>query len=169
MRVYAVQIAQHRTHKMRVAAPSLAAAQSSARILLHTGDKILSISEITESGNSSGAEALAHLLSQRFLDLDGEEHNVSGWIAAAARRPELHSNLSLAGLRLLPDAKIAIASAACIPMLNSWFENTPWAGTQLLLTLGNMPGATRANLTFAGQRSRVAILPLSLVLAGETL
>ena len=168
MQVYAVEIAQHRTHKMRVAAPSLAAAQSSARLLLRAGDKVLSITEIADGGNGTGTEALAHLISQRFLDLDGDPHNVAGWIAAAATRPELHGNLSLAGLRLLPDAKIAIASAACIPMLNSWFENTPWAGTQLLLTLGNMSGAIRANLTFAGQRSRVAILPLSLVLAGET-
>lgn len=160
-----VEVTARRT--ITVVAPDLPAARRAvtARFYSRPG-KITHICEtaIATDDPTSGHAALQVLLAGAFLNLDGAPATIGDWASAiqnrcAALRPELNTLMAPAGLRVLPTG-IAIANNPAILFLTDLFAQTKWAGGQWNRAIAQIPGATRANLTFAGIRSRAVIAPL---------
>ena len=170
MQVWSVRIERRRIRHQRVIAASEADARRSAAMVLRESDRLLGVALVdTAATRAVDAEearaALEHLMSRDFLDLNGKPAWLRDWIALAQstpeRRDEANKAMAMAGLRLRDDGSVAVGSPASVPTLGVWFENTPWAGSQLLVAIDALPGSSRANMTFGGIRSRATIIPAS--------
>lgn len=176
MRAYTVFIESRTMRSARLAAPSEVAARAMAGVLLRGNDRLVRISDDLADGVSArapgmAADALARLRAQDFFDWQGQDQCVEDWLLRAsdpARRDATNPVLALAGLRVMPDGRVAIGSPSSVPTLHGWFRTTPFDGSALMNVLGSLPGAQRSNLTFAGCHSRAVILPFALVVPAET-
>lgn len=168
MQVYTVTIAETRERRLRLAAPSHAAAQDAARAVLRPRDRILDLRLWGERDRTACEAALDHLMTRDFLELDsGVTPTVQDWIEHAVVYPSANEKLALAGLRVVAGEdghRLQIGSPACVPALAGWFRETAWAGSELLAVLALLDGARRIQCTFAGVRSRSISLPLTHVL-----
>ena len=173
MRAYTVFIESRSLRTARLAAPSEVAARAMAGVLLRGNDRLVRVSDDEQDAPRRPAlavEALERLRSRDFFDWQGQSQCVEDWLLRAAQpgqRDKVNGMLALAGLRLMPNGKVAIGSPSSVPTLHGWFRTTAFDGPALMNVLGSLPGAQRSNLTFAGCHSRAVILPFALVVPDE--
>ena len=175
MKSYTAQVEVTTRRTITVIAPNRAAGQRA--VAARFGDKPGRIIQLCEASTpadvaAAGRVARQVLLDAEFLDIDGAPASIGDWVRAFQVTPHLRQTLSStmapAGLRVLPDG-IAVANNPVILFLADIYANTKWHGGQWGRAMGLIPGASRANLTFAGIRSRAVIVPLPANLAKQEL
>lgn len=168
MQLFTVRIETRRQRIQRIAATNAETARRLVAAMLPDGDRIAAV---TCEGRGTpmppdldlARDVLQDIAARDFLDLDGQPACVQDWLLAAGcgRADELNPVLAVAGLRVLPEHRLAVGSAQSIPMLGEWCDNTRAAGPGLLALLSECYGRQTASRTFAGVRSRCAIVPLA--------
>lgn len=177
MRAYTVTIEARNLRQVRIAATSEVAARATAGVLLRGSDRVVQVSDDMDTRGPeqtvlAGIEALERLRMKPFFDWQGGSQVVEDWLIRATEpglRDKANGLLALAGLRVMPDGRVAIGSPGSVPTLHGWFRATPYGGAQLMAVLGMLPGAVRSNMTFSGCHSRAVILPFATVVPAETL
>ena len=171
MRAFQVMISEVRERRVQVAANSLDQARAAVQGLLRPGETIKRIDQLGEARNGRAGEALAHLLGQAYLTLNGVTTTIEDWLTAAvkaddATRRSLNARMAMAGLRVTDGPQIVIGSAGSVPTLALWFQNTEWQGPDLISTLRTLPEAQTRVFSFSGINSKAVVLPAALVLEG---
>lgn len=171
MRAFKVTISETRERRMEVAAQDMQQAKLAVQSLLGASETVKAVEQIGQARHGEAGAALAHLLGQDFLALDGAAASIGDWLAAAVAgsdetRRSLNARLAMAGLRVIDGPQIAVASAGSIPTLAMWFAGTEWQGPDLISTLRTAPEAQVRVYSFAGINSKAVVLPAELVLSG---
>ena len=169
MQVYHITIEERVRRTLTVAAVDAQQAHENAAILLKPNAKVIDITPCTYTLEASATDALAHLVSQDWLAWEGKDQCIADWLIRAqapATRVAANAKLGLAGLRLVDDDGVIIASPGSVPALHRWFNRTPWQGGNLFATLLRLKGVSRVEpRSFCGVQSRGVKLPFGLLVA----
>lgn len=172
MQLFYVTVETRSTCRITVAAKNELEASADAIMISGPGAKCLQVVQASYTVEAQAHEALAHLLVQNWLHLDDQPATIGDWLNAARREPatrdKINAKLALAGLRLMDNADLIIASPRTIPLLKRWFASTPWDEAALFAALLTLPGARREGPRYyAGAQSRGVRVPARVVFADE--
>lgn len=168
MQIYYVTVETRATSRVTVAARSEVEARADALMIAGSGARCIDAVPASYTVEAQAHEALAHLLAQEWLHLGDKPATVYDWLFKAASkhdgRDKINTKLALAGLRLMDNCDVVVASPRTIPVLRRWFAATPWDEAGLFTALLTLPGARREGPRyFQGVQSRGVRLPCSVV------
>lgn len=172
MQIYYVTVEKRETSRVTLAARNADEARVDALMIAGPGGRCLDVVPASYTAEAQAHEALAHLLVQEWLHLGDKPATVHDWLLKAAAdhagRDKINAKLAMAGLRVMDNCDVVVASPRTLPVLKRWFAATPWDEAGLFAALLTLPGAKREGPRyFTSEDHRGVRLPAAVVFAGE--